>query len=274
MKKAKICIMPSVYYEAKALPRFLEYHSWADEIIVIDSGSQDNTEEICLRYNRRFLSKPLAGSYNQRSIWSIKQTEADWIFFADPDEFITLELKKEIGTVLEDDSDIYQAYEVRRVNFFMDKRLEHGGWSGHSLKFFKRDAVSFVGDSYHEKPIINGKIGRLKGEVLHYHNPNIYWIIQKFNYISEFDSKEYYNKFGVLSEKKFKWLLLTKPLKNFWKGYIKKKGYKDGLDGFIYAALIWAFDTIRICKYGEKYIIKNPNIYAPDKLSDPWECRK
>ena len=85
---------------------------------------------------------------------------------------------------------------------------------------------------------------------------------------------EYYNKFGELSPGKFKWLLLTKPFKNFWKGYIKKKGYKDGLYGFIYASLIWAFDVIRICKYGERYVIKNPNRLAPEKLADPWEFRK
>ena len=92
--------------------------------------------------------------------------------------------------------------------------------------------------------------------------------------MSEFDSKEYFNKFGVLSEKKFKWLLLTRPLKIFWKCYFKKKGYKDGFYGFIYAALIWACDVIRICKYAERYIIKNPNILPIDKLPDPWECRK
>lgn len=269
-----ICLTPSALNEAGALDKFLKYHSWVDEIIILDSGSTDSTKEVCSRYGRQIIKCPVNGNYNQRSAFAITQTKADWVFFADPDEFITPELKKEIDMVLENDRGICQAYEVRRVNFFMNKRLEHGGWSGYGLKFFKREAASFIGDSYHEKPIIKGKIGRLKGEVLHYPNPNIYWIIQKFNYISEFDSKEYYNKFGALSARKFKWLLLTKPFKNFWKGYIKKKGYKDGLHGFIYAALIWAFDAIRICKYGEKYIIKNPNIFAPDKLTDPWACRK
>ncbi|MFA5351611.1 MAG: hypothetical protein WC357_09860, partial [Candidatus Omnitrophota bacterium] len=138
----------------------------------------------------------------------------------------------------------------------------------------RKGFIEFKGDAYHEKPFVNGQIGRLKGSVHHYPSPNIYWMLQKLNYISEFDLNEYYNKFGVLTERKFKWLLLTKPFKNFWKGYIKKKGYKDGLHGFIYAALIWAEDVIRICKYGEKFIVKNPNLLPQDKLPDPWECRK
>jgi glycosyltransferase involved in cell wall biosynthesis len=272
--KKRICLSPSALNEAEALDKFLKYHSWADEIIIIDAGSTDGTEDVCRRYGRRIVKTTINGNYNRRSAWSIKQTNADWVFFIDPDEFITPELKAEIDQVLESSEDIYQAYEIRRVNFFMDKPLKYGGWSGHALKFFKREAVSFVGDSYHEKPIIKGKIGCLNGAVLHYPNPNIHWFIQKFNYSSEFDSNEYCERYGVLTQRKFKWLLLKKPLKNFWKCYVKKKGYKDGLHGFIYAALIWAFDVIRICKYGERYIVKNPNIMPTDRLPDPWECRK
>lgn len=267
--------MFSVLNEAEALDKFLKHHSWADEIIILDSGSKDGTEDVCRRYGRKFLkAPPLDGNHNKRTAWGINQVKSDWVFLIDPDEFITAELKSEIDKILEDNSSDFLGFEIRRTNFFMDKPLRHGGWSGYSLKLFKREAVSFVGDSYHEKPIINGKIGRLNGAVLHYPNPNIHWILQKFNYISEFDMKEYYERHGILTPRKFRWLLLKKPLKNFWKCYVKKKGYKDGLYGFIYAALIWAFDVIRICKYGERFIVKNPNVLAADKLPDPWECRK
>lgn len=272
--RKKICLIAGAMNEGAALDRFFEQHSWADEIIVLDSGSTDSAEEVCARYNRKFLRYSVNGNYNQRYAWAIKQTKADWVFFADPDEFITPELKDEIDKILDTDPDPYQAYEFIRINFFMDKPLRHGGWSLFTLKFFRRDCVSFSGNFYHERPIVNGKIGRLKGNVLHYASPNIHWILQKFNYISEFDSDSYYESYGVLSEPRFKWLMFTKPLKIFWKCYVKKQGYKDGLYGFVYAALIWAFDVIRICKYGEKYLAKNPNRLAANKLPDPWECRK
>ena len=84
-----ICLVPSVLNEAGALDKFLKYHSWVDEIIILDSGSTDATEEVCSRYGRRIIKRPVNGNYNQRSAFAVTQTKADWVFFADPDEFIT-----------------------------------------------------------------------------------------------------------------------------------------------------------------------------------------
>jgi glycosyltransferase involved in cell wall biosynthesis len=272
--RKKICLIAGSMNEGNGLKNFFEQHRWVDEIIILDSGSTDDTNDICAKYNRKFLKYSANGNFNERFGWGITQTQADWVFIIDLDEIISAELKEEVEKVLESDDDVYQAYEFMRVNFFMDRPLNHGGWSNYSLKIFKRGSVSFKGNYYHERPIVDGRIGRLKGTVMHYASPNIHWVIEKFNYISEFDLKVYHERFGILSQKDFKWLLLTKPLKNFWKCYVKKQGYKDGLHGFIYAALIWAQDVIRICKYGEKFIIKNPNLLSQDKLPDPWECRK
>ena len=271
--KKKICIIAGALNEGSTLGRFFEKHCWADEIIILDSGSTDDTEIICSQYNRKFFQYPANGNYNQRFGWALTQTKADWVFIMDLDELVSPELKSEIDKILENDNDVYEAYEFIRFNFFMDQPLRHGGWSGYSLKIFKRGCVSFDGNFYHERPIVNGRIGRLNGTVLHYFSPNIHWFLQKINYSSEFDLSGYYERYGVLSSREFKWLLLTRPLKNFCKCYIKRKGYKDGLIGFIYGALIWAVDVIRICKYGERFIIKNPNVLDADKIPDPWKCR-
>jgi len=269
-----ISIITNTKNEAAALPKFFQAHAWADEILVMDSFSTDATIEVCKQYGHKFHQAELTGNTNVRHNLALTLFKSDWAFFVDPDEFVSEELKRQIQEFLADPSDKYAAYEFPRVNYFMDRPLLHGGWSGDTLRIFRKNKARFKGDAYHDHAWVDGKIGRLSGCIWHYPNPNIYWITEKFNYISEFDVKEYYKKFGTLTAKKFKWLVLTKPLKNFWKGYIKKKGYRDGLHGFIYASLIWAFDVIRICKYGEKYIAKNPNLCGEEKLADPWACRK
>lgn len=271
--RCTITLFCSSLNEQSNLKVFLEKHKWADEIIILDSGSTDGSVDLCKKYGRKVFFQKLEGNYSRRSAFAVEHAETDWCFFSDPDEIFTDELKNEIFDILEKGTECV-AFENRRVNFFMNKPLRHGGWSGNGLKMFRRDKVRFEGDSYHEHPIIDGKIGQLKGEVWHYASPNIHWILQKFNYISEFDHKTYYDQFGELSARRFKWLILTKPLKNFWKTYIKKQGYKDGLHGFIYAMMIWAFDVIRICKYGERYLVKNPHVHTLEELPDPWACRK
>jgi len=272
MSRETICLMASALNEAEALPKFFEAHSWADEIIILDSGSHDNSKAIAEQYHRRLVYKPLKANHNQREQWALSQTTCDWIFLIDPDEFITPALKEELCEILAKGTQ-YNAFTNARVNFFMGHALRHGGWSGSGLKFYRRDSVSFKGTDFHERPIIRGEVGALNGEVYHYPNPNIHWILQKFNYISEFDCKSYFDQYGLVSKKKFRRLLLTKPLKNFWKSYVKKQGYKDGIYGLIYAAMILAFDVIRICKYGERYIVENPERLSSEQLPDPWQCR-
>lgn len=273
MNREKICLIVGVLNEASALPKFFKAHTWCDEIIILDSGSSDKSEKITCDYNRNFLHKPLRGSHNQRHAWAIQQTDCEWIFLIDPDEFIIDELKDEIFEILENGTD-HAGFKNCRINFFMGEPLRHGGWSGDGLKMFRREKTIFEGDSYHESPIIDGTIGQLNGEVWHYPSPNIHWNLQKFNYISEFDLNSYYEQYGVMSHKKFCWMVFYKPFRKWWKSFVWKKGYKDGLHGMIYSAMIFAFDMIRICKYGERYLVKNSNIPSLAELPDPWECRK
>ncbi len=275
MKTRKsICISSGIMNEESSLPDFFHNNAWVDEVIMCDAGCTDGSVTICQEFGAKIYRMKQEGmSHNKRAAFVLSMIESDWILLTDPDEVVSDFLKQEILDILGSDTE-YAAFEFPRVNFFMDKPLRHGGWSGNGLRFFRRDKVRFEGDSYHEHPIIDGTIGQLKGEVLHYPNPNIHWIVQKFNYISEFDSKDYFNQYGELSEKKFKWLIWTKPFKNFFKAYIRKQGYRDGLHGLIYAMLIWAFDVIRICKYAERYLVKNPNVLPREELPDPWECRR
>lgn len=267
-----LCLIAGTKNEAPALPKFFEHHAWVDEILVMDSFSTDETQGVCAKYGRSYFQSHMSGNANARHTLALETAKSDWVFFIDPDEFISQELKGEILNILEQGTDC-EAFENRRVNFFMGKPLRHGGWSTNALKMFRRKNVVFEGDSYHEKPRVNGKVGLLNGEVHHFPYHNIHWMIAKHNYISEFDKNEYFKQFGVMTEKQFKWFLLKRPFKTFLKCYIKKKGYKDGIYGFVFAMITWAQDVLKICKYWETYLEKNPETPDPARIQDPWVAK-
>lgn len=268
----KIALIAGAYNEARNMEKFLKHHSWVDEIIVNDSGSDDGTVELCEKYGRTVLHNKFTGSHNQRIAKAVKEANSDWIFIIDPDEFITDELKAEILDILKDGS-AYSAYKNRRIEHFLDKPLLAKCWCVEGLKFFKKTDVNFEGDYYHEHPIVSGQIGHLDGTVLHFASDNIHWMISKYNYASEFECDQYYEKFGELSNFKFAKLLMFRPLKVFWKNMVKKKGYKEGINGLVFAVIAMVKDTLIICKYWEKYIAKNPNRLPDKEVPDPWKSR-
>ncbi len=224
-RKETVCIASGMVNEEKALPRFLKASTWANEVIMCDAGCTDRSVEICEEFGVKVFKMPFDGNHNTRCNYQLSLIDSDWIFCIDPDEVMTDELKSEISNVLMHGSE-NAAFEFTRVNFFMNKPLRHGGWSGKSLRMYRKDKVSFNGDAYHDHPVIDGSIGQLKGEVWHYPSPNIHWVLQKFNYISEFDCKAYFDQYGVMSHRKFCWMIFYKPFRNGGKALFGKKAIK------------------------------------------------
>ncbi len=254
------------------MPEFLQRHAWADEIVVMDSGSTDGTLDICRQAGCRIISRDHQGNHNERFRHVMAQVPCDWVFLVDPDEFITDGLKAEVLAVLEQGTP-RSAFKNKRINFFMSHALRAKAFNDDTLKFFRRDKVDFSGTGYHEEIKVNGSVGQFKGEVHHFPHTHIHWMIAKHNYISEFDKAGYLKTQGVLSNGKFMWFVLVKPFKTFIKTYIKKGGYKDGVYGFTFALITWAQDVLKICKYWEEYIEKNPKVLKKDRIPDPWRQR-
>lgn len=272
MSRSTIAIVAGALNEAERLPEFLRCHAWADEIVVMDSGSTDGTLDICRQAGCRVIPRDHKGNHNERFRYVLAQISSDWVFVVDPDECITEGLKTEIVAVLEQGT-AHSAFRNRRVNFFMSHALRSKAFHDDTLKFFRREMVDLVGSGYHEEIKVNGSIGRFSGEVHHFPHTHIHWMIAKHNYISEFDKAGYLKARGVLSHGQFMRFVLVRPLKTFFKTYIKKGGYKDGVYGFTFALITWAQDVLKICKYWEAYIEKNPRVLAQDKIPDPWRQR-
>ncbi|MFT4113284.1 glycosyltransferase family 2 protein [Silvibacterium sp.] len=220
--------------EEKNLPRTLSSVRWADEIVIVDSGSVDRTPEIAREFGARHsFNRDFRGHPEQKTI-AIGKCTKDWILLLDADEVVSPELAKEIQETIQNPQ--YEAYWVPRLNLFMDRWIRHGGfYPDHKLRLFRRgSAVMETGVGPHGTPQFEGPKGTLKADLIHYAYPDFELYLSHMNdYSSE-------NIYALVKRGKgkslgaFLWLGVLNPVMTFVKNYFFRLGFLDGTQGLIY----------------------------------------
>src|ERR1700761_4895720 len=172
--------------EEKNLPRTLEAVRWADEIIIVDSGSTDRTPEIAESFGaKHFFHRDFRGHPEQKAI-ALSRCTSEWILLIDADEVVSTELAEEIRKVIENPQ--FDAYWIPRLNLFMNRWIKHGGfYPDHKLRLFKRGRVQMETEvGPHGTPQFNGPTGTLKHDLMHYAYPKFEVYLSHMNdYSSE-----------------------------------------------------------------------------------------
>ncbi len=197
---------------------------FADEVIVVDSKSQDRTADIAVSMNVKLIETDIMYPEQKKNI-GINEAKYSWILVVDADERITSKLKKEIEDVLKNPQ--YNGFWIYRKNFFLGKTIKHCGWERDKvIRLFKKDAGKYPDKRVHGKININGTVGALKNKMEHhsYKNINDYFI--KVNRYTKWSALDLEGK--KISQCK----LFINPLMRFIKMYILKKGFLDGVQGF------------------------------------------
>jgi len=206
----------------------LESVKWAQEIVVVDSGSADETENICREYTDRFYTKdwPGFGVQKQRAL---ELTNCDWVLSLDADERVTPELQIEIIAAIEVDSEVY-GYMIPRLSHYLGKGIRHAGWyPDYTLRLVKKDKSHFSNDIVHEKLIVDGKVGRLNNHFMHFPYKDIAHHLQKINQYSSLSAQKM-----LESGKTVSWLMVfVKAFFGFFRAYILRKGFIDGWQGLV-----------------------------------------
>jgi len=200
---------------------------WADEIIVLDSGSEDNTVGICKQYTDSvFITDwPGFGIQKQRAL---DKAKGDWVLSIDADEVVTVELRMEIEKALHQEE--FHGYEIPRLSSYCGRQMRHGGWwPDYVLRLFRRNAGYFTESVVHERIVLQGEIGKLSSPLLHDAFESLDEVLRKVNYYSSLGAEMLYQK-GVQSS-------ISKAIfKAFWvfiRTYWLKAAFLDGRQGLM-----------------------------------------
>ena len=220
--------------EEANLPRTLESVRWADEIVVVDSGSKDRTIEIAQSFGARTIYHAFAGHGEQKNV-ALDLCTSDWTLLLDADEVLTPELQDEIRTLLADEPK-FGAYWIPRLNLYFGRWIRHGGfYPDHKLRLFRRGAARLSeGVGPHSTPQFAGPRGRLHHNMLHYAYPTMGIYLEHMNrYSSEIARLLHKKGRDSQSLPAFLWNAVLNPTAVFIYNYFLRLGFLDGREGLI-----------------------------------------
>jgi (heptosyl)LPS beta-1,4-glucosyltransferase len=221
--------------EEKNISRcILSLQNVVDEIIVVlDDKTLDQTESIVRTFPHVILLKTEWRGYSQSKQAGLDMTTNDWVLWIDADEEVTPDLANELKELKTNETLKYAAYSVPRKAFYLGKWIKHSGWyPGRVVRLFDKRKVNFINKAVHEHLDAGGDVGLLKGDLNHFTDPNLEHYYKKFNIYTSLAAQDL-SKAG----KKLSILDITfRPVFLFFKMYILRRGFLDGIQGFILAA--------------------------------------
>jgi len=229
--------------EAHNIRACLQSIAWADEVIVVDSGSTDQTVEICRQLSAQVIQRPWPGHVRQKQ-YALEQASGDWILSLDADERLSPEATEEIKRIVLRGSPAADGFILPRQSYYLGRWIRHGGWyPDYKLRLVRRGTAAWGGDDPHDKLILQGRTAKLQGKILH----NVYAsIADQLRTVDSFSriTAEQWHRQGRRSSLA---LMLLKPPARFLECYVWKLGFLDGMPGLIiavitsyYAFLKWA----------------------------------
>ncbi len=227
----KITAIIPTFNEAHNIEAAIKSVDFADEIMIVDSFSTDNTVELAKKYTDFIIQRDYEYSASQKN-WAIPQATHEWIFLLDADERVTPELKSEILSLLKKPSlTDFDGYWIRRKNDFMGTHPRYGGWNDKVIRLFRKSVCKYEDKHVHAEIINNGRMGFLKSKLYHNTYISIDHHLAKLDRYAWWQATYFDKKTGVLTPYHF----IIKPSWRFFKHYIVQGGFLDGFVGLVVA---------------------------------------
>jgi glycosyltransferase involved in cell wall biosynthesis len=244
---AKVSAYVIAYNDEANIRACLESITWADEIIVVDSHSTDDTEKISREFTGKVFQHEFHGFGPLRNEAMAHATH-EWVFSLDTDERATPEVREEIRRVLEEGPKA-DAYFVPRRNYFLGRQIRHCGWypDYRQPQLFRKGRLQYRDEVVHEGFDVQGPVGYLREHVIQYPFRDVNQYLAKMNRYS-----------GLMAERMAKQgrrfrphQLFTHPTFTFFKMYLGRGGFLDGTPGLILSGLYAYYTFIKYAKFWE-----------------------
>jgi glycosyltransferase involved in cell wall biosynthesis len=282
-RKVPVSVIVPVKNEAENLRRCLPALSWADEVFVVDSQSNDETPQVAARHGATIVQFHFNGTYPKKKNWALDALPMrnPWVLIVDADEVVVPELAEEIERrIATDEAD---GYLLNMKYFFLGRRIRHCGYSEcwnlrlfkHALGRYERIPAlpgSTAGDNEaHEHVELSGRVARLRHELDHYAYPTIsVWVEKHDRYAGwEAENRERFLREPIPATigrgkrlkrglKKVYLRLPMRPALRFFYAYVARLGFLDGRPGLVFCLLLAFYDFLAAAKVYERRVRADP----------------
>ncbi len=249
----KISASIIVFNEEHNVAELCETVSWADEIVIIDSSSTDKTVEIASKYTDKVFQHEFHG-YKDKHEFADAHTTGDWIFWIDADERVTPELRNAIESLKsKSDDELPDGFWIKRKTWYLGRWIMHSGWyPDYQMRLYRKSASYWDGVSPHETARVRGRTENLEGEFLHNtkrdlseHNS----VLNSYTSLAAAYMEKNDKNVGALK-------LVLAPLSGFFRSYVIKQGFRDGIPGLVIAMFTGYSVFLKYAKLWERFNVK------------------
>ncbi len=202
---------------------------FSDEIIIVDTGNTDTTNDIAKSFGAKIVSCD-STSYAEFRNAGLKAAHGDWVLYVDADERVTPLLKKEIEQIMSSSAS-GSAYQIPRKNIYLGREMHFGGWGGDRvIRLFKKSALQRYEGQLHEQPVFSGELQTMNHELIHYSHRDLTSMLNKTLGFTAYEARL---RLTAGHPRLAWWRFLRMMFAEFWLRFIKLSAWRDGVEGVI-----------------------------------------
>ena len=229
--------------EERNIARAIESLRCCDEIVVLDSGSNDRTAEVAAKLGARVVDAEWRGYAGQKN-WAAAQCAHDWVLSIDADEALSEALEGEIWALKKNGPE-YDAYTMPRLAQYLGRWILHSGWyPDRKVRLYHRGKAKWVGDFVHESVTVDGHIGHLESNLLHFTCDSLSQHLQTMDRYTTLAAQELVARKSTVGWRN----LIVDPTWTFLKTYVIQRGFLDGAEGLTIAWMAALYTYVKYAK--------------------------